>query len=256
MYKKCPKCQYERQPHDPENGETCPACGIIFSKWMKQQFAPKQTTPSTEVFVEAAVPGITTKIIGSLFYIEDKVNPFVFWSRVIVYIALLIWGWKFLQMDFIQNPTEIGDSFMHRINLVFHEAGHIIFMPFGWLMTKLGGTLGQLLMPIVVMMAFIVKNHNPFAASVGLWWLGQSFMDCAPYIDDALDQSLVLLGGVTGVDKPGFHDWNNILGNFNVLEKHRIYATFADTTGTLLMLLAFIWGGYMLFRQYKKIDPF
>lgn len=256
MYKTCPKCQYQRQPEDPGDGQSCPACGIIFSKWMKQQFASAQTLTVTEPVTASIVRDIPRRIIRALLHVEDKVNPFIFWGRCVVYIALVIWGWKFIQMDFIQHPTEIGYSFMHRINLVFHEAGHILFMPFGWLMTKLGGTLGQLLMPIVVTIAFIVKNHNPFAASVGLWWLGQSFMDCAPYIDDALDQNLVLLGGFTGADRPGYHDWSNILGNFNVLEKHRIYATFADTAGTVIMLIAFIWGGYILSKQFKNIDSF
>ena len=249
MYKTCPECGHQRQPGDPGDRDRCPACGIVFSKWMKRQYA-------SETAATAAAPALAGKIIGLLFYVEDRVNPFIFWGRVIVYIGLLIWGWRFLQMDFMENPVEIGYSFMHRINLVFHEAGHIIFMPFGWLMTKLGGTLGQLLMPLVVSVVFIVKSRNPFAASVGLWWLGQSFMDCAPYIDDALDQNLVLLGGVTGADKPGFHDWNSILGNFDVLEKHRTYATIADTTGRLIMLLAFAWGGYILFRQYKNVESF
>ena len=140
---------------------------------------------------------------------------------------------------------------MHNINLVFHEAGHVLFRPFGWFITILGGTLGQLLMPVVVMFTFLIKNRNNFGASVGLWWLGQSFMDTAPYIDDALVQKLVLLGGHTGADMPGNHDWNNILGEFNVLEKCRDYATIADVTGTVLMIIAFLWGGYILYRQYQ-----
>ena len=74
--------------------------------------------------------------------------------------------------------------------------------------------------PAIVMLTFLWKK-NPFGASVGLWWLGQSFMDLTPYIDDALVQQLVLLGGRTGVDQPGYHDWNNILGDLNMLERAR-----------------------------------
>ena len=121
-------------------------------------------------------------------------------------------------------------------------------------MTILGGTLGQLLMPVVVILTFLVKSKNTFGASVGLWWLGQSFMDCAPYIDDASDQKLILLGGVTGADKPGFHDWNNILINIGKLESHREIATVFDTTGTIFMLIAFAWGGFLLFKQFKNLD--
>src|SRR3954462_1087916 len=41
------------------------------------------------------------------------------------------------------------NSFVHLINLVFHESGHIIFSPFGEFMTVLGGSLMQILIPLV-----------------------------------------------------------------------------------------------------------
>ena len=41
------------------------------------------------------------------------------------------------------------------------------------------------------------------------------------------------------------------LGEFNVLEKCRDYATIADVTGTVLIIIAFLWGGYILYRQYQ-----
>lgn len=170
-----------------------------------------------------------------------------------LYAALFAWGWRFIAMDFAVNPWAIGNSFMHNVNLVFHEAGHVLFRPFGWFMTILGGTLGQLLMPAALIGVFIFKQRHMFGASVALWWLGQSFMDCAPYIDDALEQKLVLLGGRTGADAPGNHDWNNILGEFNMLERHREFATLADMIGTVLMLLAMVWGGIVLYRQFRRM---
>ena len=157
-------------------------------------------------------------------------------------------------MDFVLNPFQIGQSFMHNIDLIFHEAGHILFMPFGRFMTILGGSLFQVMMPLIVLFTFLIKNRNPFAASVALWWTGQSLMDLAPYIDDAIDQKLVLLGGRTGADAPGNHDWGNILIDLDMLEKHREIATLADNSGTLLMLLAFAWGGYMLYRQFGNLS--
>jgi hypothetical protein len=143
---------------------------------------------------------------------------------------------------------------MHIINLVFHEAGHVIFRPFGWFITILGGTLGQLLMPTIVMLTFLIKNRNNFGASVGLWWLGQSFIDCAPYIDDAAKMQLQLVGGGTGWERMGSHDWNNMLIEIGELDSHREIATTFDTIGTLIILLALFWSAYLLFKQFKKID--
>jgi hypothetical protein len=255
MYTTCPKCNYERQADDKTDSDTCPACSIIFSKWMKQQFSSPETQRATRNKVETSdTPVLVNIICSSLFFVEDKVNPFVFYGRALVFIGIALWGWQFINMDFINNPMAIGSSYMHRVNLIFHEAGHVIFMPFGWFMTKLGGTLGQLLMPIVVMLTFLIKSKNNFGASVGLWWLGQSFKDCAPYIDDALDRKLVLLGGFTGADKPGSHDWTNILSEFDKIDKHREIATTFDNIGTTLILIALAWGAYLLYKQFKNLD--
>ena len=254
MYNTCPKCKYERQASDNTNPDVCPGCGIIFSKWMKQQFSAATPQINLDKTTESHSPGIFSLFSSYVLFVEDKVNPFIFYGRLGVFIGITIWGWQFINMDFVNDPMQIGNSYMHRINLIFHEAGHIIFMPFGWFMTKLGGTLGQLLMPIIVMLVFLIKNKNNFGASVGLWWLGQSFMDCAPYIDDALDQKLVLLGGFTGADRPGSHDWTNILSEFNKIDKHREIANAFDTIGMTLIILALVWGGFLLYKQFKNLD--
>ena len=234
--------------------EACPACGIVYAKWLKRQLG---TVPSATVTRDSACadhPGCTDRLLGQLLYTEAKVNPFIFWGRALVFVVMILWGWKFLRLDFVRDFDAIGRSFMHLPNLVFHEAGHVLFRPFGWFMTILGGSLAQLLIPGILIGLFVFKYHNPFAAAVCTWWLGQSSMDLAPYIDDALDQKLVLLGGRTGADAPGNHDWNNILAEFNVLEKHRQYADIADTGGKLLIVLALIWGAVLLFRQYQNLE--
>lgn len=75
-----------------------------------------------------------------------------------------------------------------------------------------------------------------------------------PYIDDAIDQKLVLLGGRTGADAPGNHDWGNILIDLDMLEKHRQIATLADTGGSILILISLAWGTFILFRQFKNLS--
>ena len=254
MYDICPKCQHQRRTDDQTDPNTCPACGIIFSKWLKSQLG-------SSVSKKAAAKQSTNKIAGLLPFLanwllpeEKDTNPVVFWSRVALYIGLFIWGWNFILMDFVNNPWQIGNSYMHNINLVFHEAGHVFFRPFGWFMMILGGSLFQIIMPLIVTFTFLIKNNNAFGASVGLWWTGQSFIDLTPYIDDAQIQQLVLLGGHTGADAPGSHDWTNILSEFNTIDKHREVANFAHNSGTLLILLAFAWGGFVLYRQFKTLS--
>ncbi len=147
----------------------------------------------------------------------------------------------------------VSQSFMHNINLPFHEAGHIIFSPLGRFVTSLGGTLGQILMPCICLGAFLLKNRDPFGASVSLWWVAQNFMDVAPYVNDARALELILLGGVTGKETDG-HDWENILGTLGWLEYDHAIAVASYRFGTLLMILALIWGGYILYQQFKHRD--
>jgi hypothetical protein len=43
----------------------------------------------------------------------------------------------------------------------------------------------------------------PFGAAVAIWWAGENLIDVAPYINDARELKLVLLGGKTGAEVEG-----------------------------------------------------
>ena len=80
-------------------------------------------------------------------------------------------------------------------------------------------------------------------------------MDLAPYINDARSLTLPLLGGNTGKTSPyGFHDWEFILRETGLLRYDRLLANLANNFGTVLMLCAFAWGGYLLYKQYKSFN--
>jgi len=201
--------------------------------------------------------GLWVQAKERLFFVGSQINPLHFYGRVASYLFFFIWGWRFISMEYdvlVGSHSPIGGSFMHAVNLVFHEAGHVIFRPLGRFMTILGGTLNQLLIPLVVLCAFLIKTRDTFGASIGLWWLGQSFMDAAPYINDARAGRLFLLSGATGSDNPGSHDWKNILGDLGWLEYDHAIAGMTDAIGEILMLLSFLWGAYVLYLQHKNLD--
>jgi murein L,D-transpeptidase YcbB/YkuD len=56
----------------------------------------------------------------------------------------------------------------HRPLLVFHDAGHLIFRIFGEWVGVLGGTLNQMLLSALVVVAFLWKHRDPFGAAIGL----------------------------------------------------------------------------------------
>lgn len=276
MYTTCPKCGYVRDPDDRTPRDRCPACGVVFDKWLKLQMQTQLAAEREQAEAElreaegdeapAPTPksGLRSLILAVVLPTpEDRLNPFVFYGRAFVYLVAVIWGLRFLFMDFhyslggqrIDIPApEIGESLMHLINLPFHEAGHVLFRPLGDFMTVLGGSLMQVLVPLIVMFTFLIKEREPFAAALGLWWTGQSLMDLAPYINDARNGQMLLLGGNFGADNPDFHDWHNLLERMGLLHWDHGLADLTDFFGAMLMLLSLAWAGYVLYRQYPHLD--
>lgn len=248
----CPNCGFRTTQQSDE----CLKCGVIFSKFREKTAGDnRKKSPG-----EPSKPQDTTVDDGDghfisrlLFYVQPRIDPMSFGFRVFFFLVFLIWGLKFIFTPYQTNYT--GESIWHLINLPFHEAGHIFFRPFGRFMTSFGGSLSQILMPLVCLCVFLVKTRDTFAAAFCLWWMGESFMDLAPYIDDARTLTLPLLGGNTGQTSPyGFHDWEFILTETGLLRFDHALASFSYTLGSLLMIMAFAWWGYVLYKQYRNLD--
>jgi len=244
---KCPECDFVQSDQNTK----CSKCGVLFENDQGRQPPLLKKRAAPAIKGDAAEAG--TFFQEFVFFVEPKVNPFYFGGRVVIGLILFIWGWKFILMPMATNDA--GNSFFHLVNLPFHEAGHLFFQLFGRWMGSLGGTLGQMLIPLICLLSFLIKVKNPFGASVALWWFGESFMDVAPYINDARDQELMLLGGITGREADyGVHDWEFILNEIGLLRYDHTLASLAHHFGIVLMLLSFAWAGYLLFKQYRNLD--
>lgn len=245
---KCPKCGFEQS----ETNTECIKCGIIYEKYLKRQ---ESAFHSDETFLvdDASTDGrLLENMMRSLFHVDSRINPLVFYGRLLVFLILLAWGFRFIRTPLEANYA--GTSFWHLVNLPFHEAGHIVFKMFGRVIHSLGGSLGQILMPLICLAVFLFKSKDPFAASFCLWWTGENFMDIAPYINDARSLTLPLLGGNTGRTSPyGFHDWEFILTELGLLRHEHVIARFSQNMGIFLMIVSFVWSGYLLFKQRKNL---
>jgi hypothetical protein len=168
--------------------------------------------------------------------------------------ALLIGLLAFWTAGFLHdgvNAESLGGSFLHLVNLPFHEAGHVVFMPFGRFVMTLGGSFLQVAVPVICAVVFLTRTRDPFAASAALWWAGQSLMDLAPYIADARALQLVLLGGHTGAEVEG-HDWEYILQTLGWLHRDIALGRTSFAIGAVLMVGALAWGAAVLVRQYRS----
>ena len=185
-----------------------------------------------------------------LFYIPPKIDSFGFYFRAVIYIGIIVWGFKFIFSPLASNYS--GRSFLHLVNLPFHEAGHVFFGFFGEFIRSLGGSLGQLLMPLICLFTLLMKTRDTFGAAVCLWWLGENFIDIAPYINDANKLTMMLLGGNTGSSAPyGFHDWEYILTESGLIKYTEVLAHGTFVLGATIMMLSYVWGGIVLLKQYN-----
>lgn len=127
-------------------------------------------------------------------------------GKLLLLLLILKWSYTLLS-PVLEIPWIILDS----ANLLIHEAGHFIFFLLGEFIGMLGGSLLQLLIPVVFGIYF-AQRMSWFALFFCLFWLGDNFTNVARYIMDSRAQQLPLIGG-----EGSNHDWNWLLTRMNVL---------------------------------------
>ncbi|MEO6172674.1 MAG: hypothetical protein ABIP02_06110 [Arenimonas sp.] len=237
----CPKCNYIRQAIDSHtHPDICPSCGIVYSKWLA-----KQNHVQEEISFE---PEIKQSFLEWLTEAPEQVDDVAFWARAVCAFLFAIWTIYFISHGI--DWEIIGSSFLHGVNLMFHEFGHLFFSPFGTFMHILGGSLFQVLWPWTFLFVFLVKFRDTFAASIMLWWSGQNFVDLSPYIADAYYRGLPLVGG-GGEDS---HDWGNLLTMTGMLESYLSIARLSFFIGSVMMITALVWSALALRQQWQALQ--
>jgi len=262
---RCPKCQHQQ----PDGTAICGGCGLVFEKYYRYHPRPGEPAHLAAQRIRDArayhrgasarslrrrTAGVPegSGLRGLLLPAHHTGGWTALWARAALWAVLLAWGLWFITASIQANDA--GRSLWHLVNLPFHEFGHLLFRPFGDWVASLGGTLGQLLMPAVCFGVLLLQTRDPFGASAALWWLGQSFIDIAPYINDARAGELPLLGGNVGRTAPyGFHDWEFILGERGLLAWDHRLAQASHTLGSLIILAALAWGALLLWRQLREL---
>ena len=107
-------------------------------------------------------------------------------------------------------------------------------------MTTLGGSLTQVLVPMVCAIAFLTTHWNPFGAAVMGWWAGQNLMDVAIYINDARSLASDAHRRWDGAEVEG-HDWERILIMTNSLHLDHRIANIAQFMGAAIMIGCIVW---------------
>ena len=147
-------------------------------------------------------------------------------------LVLAVYGWRCLRA-----PGEY--RWLDSLDLAIHETGHLVFAIGGDTLGILGGTLMQLLLPAVFVVA-LWRRGDRHGATVPLWWMGQNCWNISVYIKDARAQELPLVGG-------GEHDWALLLGHCGWLARDQAVGGTVYLAGVILYVVAII-GGWMQLR--------
>jgi len=137
--------------------------------------------------------------------------------------------------------SEAGFVFVvDHANLLFHEAGHPLIGFFSQRLEPYGGTIGQLVFPVVLAVSFWRKDQPLPLAAAAIWFF-ENWLNIARYMADARALQLPLVGG-------GDHDWNTILHQWDILIYDTRIAAAIRTIGWIGMLSASFW---VLWRAYQ-----
>jgi hypothetical protein len=175
---------------------------------------------------------------------NEPVEGIARWARIALIAGLAYWTWQFARTPLSPDAME---SFLHLPDLVFHEAGHLIFSPLGQFMSVLGGSLLQVLIPVVCAVAF-VRQEQFFGAAICVWWAGQNLVDLAPYIADARALQIVLLGGRTGAEVEG-HDWEYILTRLRITHLDQTLGRVSHALGIVIMIASLAFAARTVARK-------
>jgi hypothetical protein len=172
--------------------------------------------------VKPNVPRLTAAILASLYFLSIAYNPMV---------------------DGIWN-------FLNFVDLPIHETGHLIFRLFGEFMMIAGGSLFQVIVPVIFAVYFLRKDQL-FSAAMVLFWVGQSVLNVWVYADDAVRMQLVLTSGMTG-SEGSFHDWNYLFTQTGLISYHTALSGLIRAAGTLIILAAAGSAIYLSFFEHSE----
>lgn len=140
--------------------------------------------------------------------------------------------------------------FIDGVNLLIHEAGHVVFMPFGEFIMIAGGSMFQVIMP-AAFVGYFYWHKKPFSAAMVLFWVGESVLNVSVYARDAVAMQLPLIKGQDSI-----HDWNYLLSATNLLGSTAFIAGIIRLLGTVLIVAALVWAVRISFNRPEPETEF
>ena len=134
-----------------------------------------------------------------------------------------------------------GFLFPDLVNLMIHEAGHLFFSWGGHTLMLLGGTLGELLVPLLCGLYFYFHGQT-YGFVFSAFWFFENFLYIGTYMKDARADALPLVNGDIG-------DWTLLFGQWGLLMSDLKIGQFVRMLGWLGMCATLAWLSYRTYRD-------
>jgi hypothetical protein len=167
--------------------------------------------------------------LGKVSFLQEKfgewkpVTPFTGIAWLCFYALFLVYA--------LANRS--GFLILDYANLIIHEGGHFFFSWFGDTIRILGGTLGELLVPLLCVAYFFFQRETTgFAFSI--FWFFENFPYIGTYMADARTSALSLVGSDES-------DWTILFTQWGLLAQDQKIGATVRTLGYLGMFAAGLW---------------
>ena len=163
-----------------------------------------------------------------------------------------LWQWRVpllaaLAWIGVRHLAEPGYwSIFMGLTLALHEIGHILFAPFGEMMSVAGGSLTQLLAPMAAALV-LRRQRDWFGVAVAGCWLAFSLANLAVYIGDARAGELPLVS--VGESDEVIHDWSYLLDAAGWLHLDASFARLARVLSGGVLGASVLFGGWLCRRM-------
>ena len=127
------------------------------------------------------------------------------------------------------------------VNLIIHEGGHFFFSWFGHTIMILGGTLGELIVPLLCGVYFWWKRETTAIAFCSFWFF-ENFLYIGTYMADARTSALPLVGSEES-------DWTLLFTQWNILVRDQQIGHTMRILGWLGMFATVGWFAYRVFGK-------
>jgi len=156
----------------------------------------------------------------------------------------------YLAASHLYTPNRVFDMptllwLTHLFILYIHEAGHFFFRIFGETLYIMGGSLFQVIVPIVWFI--VAKREGSPLSNVALFFIGISIIDVSIYMKDAEMRLLPLIGGM-GKEH---HDWGKLFRRWDAVDLAYPLGEILFWSGCILSVAGVIFGVKNIIKEYR-----